>query len=415
MSSRLRIALVENLYMPRASANILVVDDSPLMQTVIADALAPMNHCIHACSSGRDALARAAELLPDVILLDRLMPEMDGLQVLHRLSALPATAQTPVIMVTSCEEPEHIAEALEAGAVDYVRKPISAVELRARVASALRWSFSQRELTTALAQAEEALKAKSSMLIQASQQLLGPLPTECGEQSPAQLNVLKNSAVLMLARIAECRDNDTGQHLLRLREYSRLLAEELREMNAYPGEIDDQFLLNLDRASPLHDIGKVGIPDAILHKPGRLTPEEFAIMKRHTIIGANVLQDAVLGCGECDFLIMASQVAQYHHERWDGKGYHAGLRGLEIPLAARIVSVADVYDALTTERPYKSAWDPEAAKETILDGAGTQFDPLAVEAFSRIFDEFRQVQHKHAEQNATALGAMAVFEVLPPE
>lgn len=208
------------------------------------------------------------------------------------------------------------------------------------------------------------------------------------ESRTMELMRTKNAVIVGLAKLAESRDNDTGEHLERIRKYVTILARELSK--SHP-EIDEEFIRNLALASSLHDVGKVGIPDSILLKPGRLTPEERMIMELHTIIGGDCLEAIGLRLGESDFLDMARQVAYWHHERWDGTGYPHGLKGEEIPLVARIVSVADVYDALTSRRPYKMAMDHEKSRSIIVSGSGTQFDPQVVEAFLAHEDEFRAV------------------------
>ena len=211
-------------------------------------------------------------------------------------------------------------------------------------------------------------------------------------------------------KVAETRDNETGAHVLRMREYSQRLAQELASDSPYAHEIDAAFLDDLYRSSPLHDIGKVGIPDAILLKPGRLTAKEFEVMKRHTVIGSNILNEAVMQLTEGGFLTMGASIAQFHHERWDGQGYPAGLVADEIPLAARIVSVADVFDALTSKRPYKEAWSPARARQSIDEGAGTQFDSVIVAAFQRCFSDFLRIQNEHADGSPISVGAMAFAE-----
>ncbi len=207
------------------------------------------------------------------------------------------------------------------------------------------------------------------------------------EQAVAILGT-RQVAVFALAQLAESRDPETGEHLRRMREYSQRLAEYLAEQGPYTDQIDHEFLENLFQSSPLHDIGKVGIPDSILLKPGRLTRSEFEIMKRHTLIGALALERAAHHCAYGDFLRMAADVARCHHEHFDGNGYPCGLEGENIPLAARIVSVADVFDALSSARVYKDAMSPAEAKAIITDGSGTQFDPVVVSAFLACYDEF---------------------------
>jgi response regulator RpfG family c-di-GMP phosphodiesterase len=206
-----------------------------------------------------------------------------------------------------------------------------------------------------------------------------------------ELTVTRDAAVLALAKLAESRDNEIGGHIERIRAYSQVLAEHLSQHGPYQDQVDEHFLADLYRSSPLHDIGKVGIPDSVLLKPGRLTPQEFSLMQRHTDIGADALAQAARDSGYTGFLIMAADVARFHHERFDGKGYPRGLAGQQIPLAARIVALADVYDALTSPRIYKNAYDPYVARRMILEESGKQFDPAIVEAFEANFHRFLEI------------------------
>ena len=248
--------------------------------------------------------------------------------------------------------------AFEAGADDYIIKPVDRFDLLSRVRLHLR-------LKDALALAAEGVSSEERQTLADTQDV----------------------AVFTLAKLAETRDNETGAHFARMRESSLSLARDLGQNSRYGDQIDDQFLQDLARSAPLHDIGKVGIPDDILLKPGPLSVSEFEVMKRHTTIGANILDQALTQTTAASFLTMAAMIARFHHERWDGEGYPLGLAGHSIPLAARIVAVADVYDALTSERPYKRAWPREQAERFILDHTGTQFDPEIVASFSRCFDE----------------------------
>ncbi len=216
-----------------------------------------------------------------------------------------------------------------------------------------------------------------------------------------QLAATRDVAVYTLAKVAESRDLGTGRHLERICAYSMILANELRKEPKFCGVIDKEFLTNLRQSSPLHDIGKVSISDSILLKPGRLTPDEFSEMKNHAAIGGEILQDVVAHRNEATFLKMATVVARYHHERFDGSGYPEGLSGKAIPLAARIVALADVYDALTSERPYKQAYSPETARETIANQSGLQFDPDVVAAFLRRFDDFVATGDRYPAERAT--------------
>jgi putative two-component system response regulator len=297
-------------------------------------------------------------------------------------------------MVSARSSSEEQIEAFGVGADDYLVKPVNPCDLRSRVQLQLRLRASLQNT------------ARLKQEVENFHTILRRTATEKAQQVIA----LQDVAVFTLARLAESRDNETGAHLSRPREYAQILGEDLAQQGPYVGKIDDQFLADLYRSSPLHDIGKVGISDEILLKAGPLTRGEFEQMKRHTVIGANILDDAVVQLAAGGFLAMGATIARCHHERWDGTGYLEGLVGEEIPLAARIVSVADVYDALTSERPYKPAWEPEAAKEEIEAAAGTQFDPAVVDAFCRRFDAILVAQRQHADQSLTVTGAMAFAE-----
>lgn len=215
------------------------------------------------------------------------------------------------------------------------------------------------------------------------------------QEKNEELAATRDVAVYTLAKVAESRDTDTGRHLERICAYSLILADELRKDPGFRGVIDQEFLTNLRQSSPLHDIGKVSISDSILLKPGRLTPDEFNTMKNHAIVGSDILQDVVTNRSEATFLKMATVVARYHHERYDGSGYPEGLAGKSIPLAARIVALADVYDALTSVRPYKEAYSPEVTRTMIINQSGLHFDPNVVDAFLRRFDEFVAIRDRY--------------------
>ena len=221
---------------------------------------------------------------------------------------------------------------------------------------------------------------------------------------------VQDTAVFTLAKISEARDNETGEHLIRMRSYSQILAEQLRDDSPYAEQVDDRFLEDLYRSRPLHDIGKVGITDEILLKPGKYTAEEFEAMKRHTVIGANILDEAVWQHPGGGFFAMAAIIARFHHERFDGSGYLAGLVGEEIPLPARIVAVADVYDALTSSRPYKGAFPSDQANRMIEEESGKHFDPVVVQAFQSRFDEFVGIQDQFLATEPFTVGAISFSE-----
>lgn len=230
---------------------------------------------------------------------------------------------------------------------------------------------------------------------------------ELAEKHTQEVIAVQDTAVFTLAKVAESRDQTTGGHLMRIRAYSKILAEQLAQEGPYSDQVCGRFLQDLYRSSPLHDIGKVGIRDEILLKPGPLTPADFKKMQRHTIIGSNILDQAVARLPGGGFLAMAMLIARFHHERFDGSGYPAGLVGHEIPLPARIVAVADVYDALTTARPYKLAYPANKARFIIRRGSGRHFDPLIVQAFCRRFDDFLRAQEEAEDEFPISYGAMA--------
>jgi PAS domain S-box-containing protein len=233
------------------------------------------------------------------------------------------------------------------------------------------------------------------------------------EAAQRQLMATRDVSVFALAKLAESRDPETGEHLERMRTYAQLLAEQLRRAGPYVDQIDDTFLEDLFRSSPLHDIGKVGIPDSVLLKPGRLTADEFEVMKRHTLIGADTLESALQHTGHGGFLQMAAGIARWHHERFDGSGYPDKLAGQNIPLAARIVALADVYDALTSPRVYKSAYDPRLAREMIEAESGRHFDPVVVDAFRVCYPDFLRCQGLEPTQLIEMLIDDAEREGLP--
>jgi putative two-component system response regulator len=297
-------------------------------------------------------------------------------------------------MVSAMSSSGQQLRAFEVGADDYLVKPFDPQDLRARV----RLHFQLRNALASASTIRATITSRDSQL------------RELAEQHTREVIAVQDTAVFMLAKVAESRDQETGGHLTRMRAYSQILGEQLAREGPYANQISRQFLDDLYRSSPLHDIGKVGIRDAILLKPGRLTPEEFETMQQHTVIGANVLGQAVTRLGGGGFLAMAAIIARFHHERFDGTGYPAGLVGQEIPLPARIVAVADVYDALTSVRPYKPAYPTNEAKAIIQRGSGRHFDPVIVEMFCQRFEDFLRAQEGAVEDFPIGYGAMAFRE-----
>jgi putative two-component system response regulator len=334
-----------------AKHRILAVDDNPTNLAIVEETLQG-RFTLRLAKDGAEALAIAPTFLPEVVLLDVMMPRPDGYEVCSQIKHDPKLRNSQVIMVSAKTDISERLRGYKSGADDYVTKPFEEEELLAKVCAALKarddyWSI-QREF---------------EML--------------CGVAGDT------------LALISHLRDAETGGHLDRMREYSQLLAAELR--GTFPDQIDDQFLDNLYRASPLHDLGKVVIPDAILRKPGKFTTQEREQMKSHTLIGEHILNRLAKQQPGSGFFPMAAQVARWHHENFDGSGYPDGLSGDAIPLAARIVKVADVFDAMTTARVYKPSQSPLVARGEIRAAANTHFDPRVVDAMLRVFDEFLEL------------------------
>ncbi|MEQ8786402.1 MAG: response regulator [Pirellulaceae bacterium] len=353
---------------------VLVVDDSPLNRQLMIDALAP-EYEVATAENGEQCLSRLAEFEPDVVLLDILMPGIDGYETCRRIKAGPYGAFTQVVMVSSRESTDSRLEGYKAFTDDYITKPFHAEELRWKVRVQFRLRNAHLDLWKANSRIREYSEHLERLVIERT----------------AEVVATQDVAVLALAQLAESRDAETGLHLSRMRSYSQLIAEQLGRRGRYAHDIDAEFLDTLYRSSPLHDIGKVGVPDAILQKPGPLTEQEREIMQQHVRIGAETLERAAQMSGGGQFLRMAAEICRYHHEWYDGAGYLAGIAGEEIPLSARIVAVADVYDALTSKRVYKSAQSPEEAREIIDEKSGVHFDPVVVEAFHHRFDDFRTV------------------------
>jgi len=350
------------------NARVMVVDDVPTNLKLLDLLLTAETYRVETYSHGMAALEAAKKEPPDIILLDVSMPEMDGYEVCRRLKQEDHVRNVPVLFISAHTETADKVKGFEAGGVDYITKPFHVAEVRARVGTHLKLARLQRILKQQNADLEKRVEEKVA------------------EVYSAQL-----STITALAKLAEHRDNDTGQHLERVQRYTHILAVRLQEDRVYADEIDDQFIHNLYHATPLHDIGKVSIPDRILLKPGRLEPEEFEVMKTHTTVGAETLAEVYEDYQNNEFLSLGVAITRSHHERWDGAGYPDGLAGTEIPLAARIMAVADVYDALRSKRVYKESRLHDETVAIIVDGAGTQFDPEIVVAFRSIEREFSRI------------------------
>ena len=359
-----------------ARACVLVVDDVADNLLVVSDLLREAGYAVRAANSGPAALRYAAQPpQPDLILLDVMMPDMDGYEVLRRLQCDAATADIPVIFVTARGNDTDEEHGLALGAVDYLCKPIRPLVALARVRAHLEAHRARRQL-----------RAHNDQLAQE----LGQRMAECV--------LARRVGIRALAHLAELRDPETGNHILRTQGYVRELALELSRRQQHAAALDARAIDLLVESAPLHDIGKVGIPDRILLKPGPLSVDEWRVMRTHTTIGAKAIELAERDTDRsAEFLATAKQIALSHHERWDGGGYPQGLVGAAIPLAARIMAVADVFDALISPRVYKRAFDFEQAFGMIVADSGTHFDPDVVDAFRVRFDPLVAVAREFAE------------------
>ena len=355
---------------------LLIVDDVPANLSMLGDLLHEAGYRVKAASSGRAALRYAMqEPQPALILLDVMMPEMDGYQVLLELRQNPATRDIPVIFLTALDNARDEERGFQHGAADYIAKPVKPDVVLARVRSQLLAALARswlRDQNAAL-EAEVARRLEENELIQ-------------------------TVSIRALAHLAETRDPETGNHILRTQSYVRLLASELRHHPRFAATIDDLYIKMLTHSAPLHDIGKVGIPDTVLLKPGKLTAEEWEIMKTHARLGSDAIERAERDIEqEVEFLSLAKEVARWHHERWDGRGYPDGLAEEAIPISARLMTLADVFDALITKRVYKEAMQFDEARQIIAAERGRQFDPDVTDAFLSCFDEFAAIAARHSD------------------
>lgn len=336
---------------------VIVVDDSLTNCSLLSMLIRHSSlHEVVCFTNPVEALANMKETPFDIGIFDFMMPGLNGIDLIRLLRHIPSTRNLPMVIVTSFDEMDIRVEALEAGATEFLSKPVNATEFRARFNNLVALRQSQID----------------------SEQRADVLTARVNE---ATLGILRREEelIMRLARASEFKDGETGQHILRVAAYAREIAEELGE--------PEEFCRNIYLAAPMHDVGKVGIPDSILLKPGKLDSDEWEMMKRHTELGFEILNGS-----ESELVRLAAEIAISHHEKWDGTGYPAGTSGEDIPLPARIVAVADVFDALTSERPYKRAWDVEDAFRQIKSSSGSHFDPACVAAFERRRDNILKIR-----------------------
>ncbi|MBN9368595.1 MAG: two-component system response regulator [Comamonadaceae bacterium] len=365
----------QSVFVEKPIATVLVVDDTPDNLSLMGGLLRDHYH-VKVANQGEKALKIAqGGHPPDLVLLDIMMPGMDGYEVCRRLKANLHTRDIPVIFLTARADMEDERLGLELGAVDYITKPISPPILLARVATHL------------------ALKASADFLRDKSAYLEREVALRTLE-----VQAIQDVTIMAMTSLAETRDNETGNHIRRTQLYVKALAEHLRDHPRFAHVLTDRMIDLLYKSAPLHDIGKIGIPDAILLKPGKLTVQEFEVMKTHTTLGRNAIEEAERRLGmRVAFLSVSKEIAYSHQEKWDGSGYPEGLKGDAIPVSARLMAVADVYDALISKRVYKPAFPHEQACATIVKGRGTHFDPDMVDAFVEIAQDFLRISQRYPD------------------
>ncbi|HOO70523.1 MAG TPA: response regulator [Spirochaetota bacterium] len=356
--------MINNHINMKKQANILIVDDTPANLTLLSGILKEKGYRVRPVPSGKLALGAVEIEPPDLILLDISMPELDGFEVCRRLKDDIRFRDIPVIFVSALTETLEKVKAFSVGGVDYITKPFQFEEIEARVETHLKLHRYQTYLE------------------------------ELVQEQVREISESQMSTIFALSKLAESRDRETGRHLERVQRYCALLAENLKNEPPYISVIDDTFISNLINASPLHDIGKVAIEDRILLKPGKLTDDEFEIMKTHSAIGAATIEAVHEQYPKNSFINMGISMARSHHEWWNGNGYPQSLEGDEIPLPARIMAVADVYDALRSTRCYKGPYSRSESRDIIEKGSGTQFEPLMVNVFLSKEDDFNRISRE---------------------
>lgn len=348
------------------SSKIFIVDDSLENVQLLTDLLKRRGfQNIHSVTESLKAVETYLEIQPDLVLLDLNMPHLDGFGVMEQLNALDDHSDVPVIVLTAKTDQEIRIRAFEAGVRDFISKPFNIKEVINRIQNWLEVRLLHKEISNQNRELEARVRERTQKLAHTQREI-----------------------VKRLARAGEYRDNETGMHIVRMSRYSSLLAETVG--------INPEGCELIFHASPMHDIGKIGIPDRILLKPGKLTRDEWDIMRSHTEMGAEILSGS-----DSDLLKKAEVIAKTHHEKWDGSGYPKGTKGEDIPIEGRIVAVSDVFDALTSERPYKKAWTVEEAVEELDRGRGAHFDPQLIEKFKHVLPDVLKIKSKFVDSEET--------------
>jgi putative two-component system response regulator len=356
-----------------SNCSVLVVDDTEINLEILAAAL-DKDYKVIVASDGKSALGIIEDKTPDLVLLDILMPDMDGYEVCRRLKRDSNTRDIPIMFITGMNQVQSKTRGFALGAVDYITKPFDIHEVKARVKTHLTNTLAKKILENRTINLEEKVKERTRELW-----LTQEVTIEC------------------MASLAETRDPETGGHIKRTKEYIRTLAEYLKSHPRFSHFLNNESIDLLYKSAPLHDIGKVGVPDSILLSHEKLTPDEWEEMKKHTVYGRDALLAAGAQLGENSFLRFAREIAYSHHERWDGTGYPEGLSGEEIPISGRLMALADVYDALISKRVYKRPFPHAKAVEIIEGDKGKQFDPDVVDAFLNLEDKFRTIALRFAD------------------
>lgn len=355
-------------------AKILIVDDEAFYIDVLVELLAD-KYAVAVAKNGQQALDRIEKgFAPDLILLDVIMPGLDGYEVCQKLKSNPITVEIPIIFLTVKSDVDSEVLGFNLGAADYITKPFSLPIVNARVNTHL-----------ALVKSQKKLQEKNLIL------------EDSVNERTKEISRTQDVAIFCMATVAETRDNETGKHIRRTQHYVKLLANHLSKNSKYKDQLTPSYIELLYKSAPLHDIGKVGVPDAILLKPGALNDDEWKEMKNHSVYGLQAIEKAEIEYGSSSFLRIAKEIVYGHHEKWDGSGYPQGLSGQDIPLSARLMAIADCYDALINRRVYKQAFSFESAFNIMLEGRGTHFEPELVDAFVEIQSSFIEIAQKFAD------------------
>ncbi|TCS40691.1 HD domain-containing phosphohydrolase [Reinekea marinisedimentorum] len=361
--------------MSEEKEKLLIVDDEVFYIDILVDLLAK-KYTVSVAKNGQQALDRIENgYCPDLVLLDVLMPDMNGYEVCQLLKMHESTQDTPVIFLTVKSDVESEINGFEIGAADYISKPFSMPIVKARV-----------ETHLALARTRKRLEYEKSLL-----------EVKIRERTQ-EISRTQDIAMYCMSTVVEARDNETGAHIRRTQHYIKALADRLRKHPEFAETLTPDYIDMLYKSAPLHDIGKVAVPDAILLKPGKLTPKEWEEMKKHTTYGLQALERTEVVYGSSSFLKIAKEIVYSHHERWDGTGYPEGLFGKKIPLSARLMALADCYDALISRRAYKEPFSHEEARRIVIEGRGTHFDPYIVDAFIQLESAFVSIANQFVDE-----------------